>query len=61
MRRLSRSDLYRATWSALVRLARYHGFSVAEGPETTQRRIRLVEALIRRMDEDNIKEYNESR
>lgn len=42
--------LYAAEWRALVRLARWHGLSVADGEETHRRRYRLVNALIRKLD-----------
>jgi len=54
MTRLSRYELWRATWSALARLARWHGFTVAHGPESPKRRARLVEALVRKLDAEDI-------
>lgn len=52
--RLSRRELHRADWRALVRLARWHGFTVANAPETPERRTRLVEALVRKLDAEDI-------
>lgn len=50
MRIVDTRALYKARWPALVRLARWQGLRVRDGGETPERRYRLVNTLIRKLD-----------